>query len=192
LFGNECSGGHHNLKRYQIVFNPHEFKNYFKFTVVRNPYDRLVSAFWFLKRGGLNQTDKEWGIRNLSEYDSFDAFVKKWVNPKNIRSALHFHPQLDFICLKKNQPGVDFLGYYENIETDFSYICQKLEIRSNLIENNRNAARTRDYRECYTDESRKIAADAYADDIRVLGYTFDNADFQPRLAKRGADGRVCV
>ena len=48
----------HNLKKY------HE---YFKFTVVRNPYDRLVSAFHFLKKGGRNPVDKAWSDNNLKD-----------------------------------------------------------------------------------------------------------------------------
>jgi hypothetical protein len=187
LFGDfEC--GHTNLKRYQIMFGPREFKNYFKFTVVRNPYDRLVSAFLFLKKGGMNEKDKRWSEKNLSPYDDFDAFMKGWVNKNNVRAALHFRPQCSFICLEKNRPGLDFIGYYENLEPDFSFICRKLKMNSTLFETNRNLSRKKDYREYYTDETRKIAADVYADDIRVLGYSFDNSNLQNQLAMRGADG----
>ncbi|HTL74630.1 MAG TPA: sulfotransferase family 2 domain-containing protein, partial [bacterium] len=57
LFGDfDC--GHTNLRRYQIMFAPAEFNGYFKFTIVRNPFDRVVSAFLFLKKGGVNEKDR--------------------------------------------------------------------------------------------------------------------------------------
>src|SRR5258706_16293188 len=51
--GFDC--GHTNLKRFQIMFGPEEFNRYFKFAFVRNPYDRLFSAFLFMKKGGTNE-----------------------------------------------------------------------------------------------------------------------------------------
>ena len=59
LFGN-LAGGHSRVVDYQLVFNSNEYSNYFKFTFVRNPWDRLVSAFFFLKKGGFNDADKKW------------------------------------------------------------------------------------------------------------------------------------
>ncbi len=85
---------------------------------------------------------------------------------------------------------MDFFGYYENLQADFAFISRKLGINATLAEANRNASREKDYRQYYTEASRKIVADFYADDLRILGYDFDNADLQSRLVKRGADGRV--
>lgn len=189
LFGDfDC--GHTNLRRYQIMFAPAEFKSYFKFTIVRNPYDRVVSAFLFLQKGGVNEKDKQWAEKNLAAYDTFDAFARQGLHRGNIRRALHFRPQSEFICVRKNRPGLDFFGYYENLQADFSFISRKLGINATLAEANRNASREKDYRQYYTEASRKIVADFYADDLRILGYDFDNADLPARLEKRGADGRV--
>jgi hypothetical protein len=189
LFGDfDC--GHTNLRRYQIMFAPAEFNQYFKFTIVRNPYDRLVSAFLFLKKGGVNDKDKQWAEKNLAAYDTFDAFAREGLSKRNIRLALHFRPQSEFICVRKNRPGLDFFGYYENLPADFAFISRKLGINATLAEANRNASREKDYRQYYTDASRKIVADLYAADLRILGYDFDNANLQAKLAQRGADGRV--
>jgi hypothetical protein len=189
LFGDfDC--GHTNLRRYQIMFAPAEFKSYFKFTFVRNPFDRLVSAFLFLKQGGVNEKDKRWAEKNLSQYDTFDAFARAGLHRRNIRRALHFRPQAEFICVRPNRPGLDFIGYYENLPADFAFISRQLGIHATLAEANRNASREKDYRQYYTEESRKMVADFYAADLRILGYDFDNSDLPARLAARGADGRA--
>jgi Sulfotransferase family len=189
LFG-DFNVGHTSLKRYQIMFAPEEFRRYFKFTFVRNPFDRLVSSYFFMQKGGINEKDKRWAQRKLSGYENFEAFVKNWVTPFNVERALHFRPQTRFICLGDRPPALDFVGYLENIEADFAFVAQKIGLEAKLIETNRNAAREKDYRPYYTDETRNIVARVYADDLRILGYTFDNADLKTRLARRGPDGRL--
>lgn len=189
LFGDfDC--GHTNLRRYQIMFGPEEFHRYFKFTIVRNPFDRLVSAFFFMKKGGINAGDKSWADRKFARYDNFESFVKGWVNRRNVMRALHFRPQSEFIRAANGRPGLDFIGYLENIQADFTHIADKLKVKTSLIETNRNAAREKDYRQYYTDETRAIVAEVFAEDLKLLGYTFDNADLQGRWANRQADGRL--
>jgi hypothetical protein len=188
LFGEDFDVTHRTLNDYLRDFGSRQFESYFKFTVVRNPYDRLVSAFFFLKKGGINEDDKNWAEKNLSTYDSFDVFVKDWVNKENIQTEIHFRPQCDFICLEKNRPGVDFIGYYENLAADFQYVCRKINSASTLLAKNRNLSREKDFREYYTEETKAIVADVYADDIRLLGYSFDNSSLPNQLAKRDRNG----
>lgn len=172
LFGDfDC--GHTGLRRYQIMFGPEEFNRYFKFTVVRNPFDRLVSAFHFLKKGGLNEKDQSWAQRHLAAYEDFDSFVRGWLTRGRIRTALHFRDQCSFLCVEDTRPAVDFIARLENLPEDFAVICQRLGIQATLQEANRNPSREKDYRGYYTPESRAIVEQVYADDLRVLGYTFD-------------------
>ena len=176
LFGN-LGGGHFRIPHYQLIFSQSEFTEYYKFTFVRNPWDRLVSAFLFLKKGGANKIDKQWAKENLSQYTDFNTFVTRWVNRKNVNKWKHFVPQYKFLCQPGSQtPVVDFIGHFECINEDFTNVQNRLNSHSNLQNLNKTEGIKKDYREYYTEAAKKIVADVYLEDIWILGYDFDNAN----------------
>lgn len=181
LFRN-LDGGHRTLEEYSIIFEPEKFNNYFKFTFVRNPWDRVVSAFFFLKKGGYNEKDKAWAEKELKEYIDFDSFVKNWINEENIWKVHHFRPQYHYILDSKNKISLDFIGYFENICNDFYTISKTLGLNVKISES--NASRHKNYMEYYTEETMKIIADVYAKDVKLLGYSFDNTNLKDQLNKR--------
>ncbi len=172
LFGN-LAGGHLNVKHYKAVFRPREFRAYFKFTFVRNPWDRLLSAYLFLKAGGFNETDRRWALENLSAFPDFSAFVMDWLNRENVWSKLHFQPQIDFISTNGAKPEVDFIGRFENLEEDFAYVKKRIGISTSLGHFNRGPGLRKDYREYYSEAAREVVAKVYREDIAVFGYEFD-------------------
>ena len=142
---------------YQAVLAPRLFAECFKFTFVRNPWDRLVSAFFYLKNKDM-RSNQQWAEKNLSQFQDFNSFVTQWLTPENIWSYVFFRPQYQFICLEGKQPAVDFIGFYENLHPDFDVICDRIKSPARLQEKNCNALRDRDFREYYTDETRDIVA----------------------------------
>jgi hypothetical protein len=175
LFGN-LAGGHLRVPHYQLILSEHDFDRYFKFTFVRNPWDRLVSGFRFLKSGGLNGGDRAWAREHLAPFDDFHDFVARWVDRKNVSTWKHFAPQYKYIC----EPGgenlkVDFVGYFEHLADDFEHVRAKLGLRAGLEHHNRTSGSREDYRACYSTETRDLVADVYAEDIRLFGYDFETA-----------------
>lgn len=168
LFG--CLGGGHTpLVDYAHVFSADEFKDYFKFTFVRNPWDRLLSAYMFLRSGGLNGEDTQWAARHLAPYADFNDFVMGWVNENNIWTKLHFYPQSYFLTLD-GRLAVDFIGRFEHIDDDFAYIAARLGINSRL--EHLNSSGERNYRDYYSQESADVVARVYREDIALLAYRF--------------------
>lgn len=168
LFG--ClGGGHAPLADYAGVFSPHEFNTYFKFTIVRNPWDRLLSAFVFLKKGGFNQEDARWSSKHLSSYSDFNTFVKGWVNRKSVWTKQHFYPQSYFVELN-GKINVDYVGRFENINEDFAVVARRLGIEGEL--DHLNGTGKKNYRDYYDKESGEIVADVYRDDIALFDYRF--------------------
>jgi hypothetical protein len=178
LFGN-IVGHHLSIAEYRRIFSREEFSTYFKFAFVRNPWDRLVDAYYFLKAGGWNERNKKWSERNLSAYENFSSFVKMWVNPVNVKKYPHFRPQRDFICIEgDNTPIVDFIGYFERLDQDFTYVSDRIGMSAELMHLNKTPSRGEDYKIYYDSEMIEIVSDTYRDDIKILGYNFDNSSLK--------------
>ena len=183
LFG--CrTGSHLTIRDLQLVYSRGEFDRYFKFTFVRNPWDRLVSAFFFLKKGGFGTRDRSWSNEVLSVYSDFDTFVKDWLTPENIYSYLHFVPQHKFLRSQGNHPVVDFIGRYESLEEDFLYIQKKLGINAELKHLNITEGHNDDYRTYFSDETANIVADVYREDLLIFRYSFDDKNTCPAQTGR--------
>lgn len=131
LFG-DITWGHRNVSFYVNHFGKERFYSFYKFTVVRNPYDRLYSAYIFLKNGGINQHDTSFSRKYLSKYPTFDDFVRHGLNDKNVNRWVHFLPQHQFIKNKNGNIVVDFIAKKEQLETDFEIICRYLNVSVSL------------------------------------------------------------
>jgi hypothetical protein len=170
LFGS-LSGSHHKLRDYTLIFTKKEFYSYYKFTFVRNPWDRLVSTYFFLKNGGLHDNDKKWFDDNLAQFEDFEDFILNWLHKDNIYKWVHFIPQYEFITVN-NKIRVDDIYRIENIETDIKKLAAKLDVTIDLKHENKNAKRKPKYREYYSLKTRKIVEDVYRKDIELLNYKF--------------------
>ncbi|MDG2473552.1 MAG: sulfotransferase family 2 domain-containing protein [Pseudomonadales bacterium] len=181
IFGN-LGGGHTPLKEYLKVFEPNRIDNYFKFTFVRNPWDRLVSAYYFLKGGGYSQEDSHWFNEELSSYLDFDDFVMNWLNRENIWKWHHFRPQYFYMLDNRSKVSLDFIGYYENLEKDFNYVASKIPLASKLSRTNKS--KHKNYMNYYNAETRDLVGNVYREDLNILGYNFDNTSLYQQIAKR--------
>jgi hypothetical protein len=133
------------------------FDDYFKFSFVRNPFDRAVSAVSFLG-GGLKNCHKP-----LTK-ERFEEFIKK-----GIPNTGHFISQYDFLS-SGERALVDFVGKYENLERDFGFVCDKLGVNKTL--EHRMKSTHAPYWSYYSQETLEIVAEKYAKDIEHFGYEF--------------------
>lgn len=176
LFGN-FGGSHIPLQNYQIFFTQEDFNGYYKFAIVRNPWDRLFSAFNFLRKGGINKKDSNWARRNLSHYKDFPEFVKKWVNQKSIKGFRHFIPQYKFISDFNGKLLTNYIGYYEHLNEEFDFISNKLNIHSVLENYNSTFNSKKKYIDYYDEEMKDIVRKVYQRDIELFGYNFEGIKF---------------
>ncbi|MBF7049372.1 sulfotransferase family 2 domain-containing protein, partial [Campylobacter volucris] len=84
-----------------INLDKDRFNSYFSFGFVRNPYDRVVSAYYYLKNSGGNTYDEKWAKENIYKYNSFEEFVLNFQNDNEqikILNWQHFTPQYKYLC----------------------------------------------------------------------------------------------
>lgn len=170
LFGN-LGGAHRSVRTYKRVFGPITFQKYFKFTFVRNPYTRLLSAYRFLKQGGFNSKDKLWAEQHLSDFNTFGEFVEGWLTDISVMDYIHFRPQCTFVCDRAFVPEVDFIGRFENIDEDFREICKRLNISRELKKHNQSRNTNEYWRTAYSEETRAKVYELYRKDFEIFGYS---------------------
>ena len=153
--------------------NPIRFERYYKFAFVRNPWERVYSAYCYLRSGGNKQSDLKLA-KILKQYSTFNEFVVKGLGKGLFRNHLMFIPQSYFILGQNGVPVVNFLGRYERLQNDFEKICDRLEISSNLPQLNKSPQQINDFREAYSStESIGIVEEIYKQDVKVFGYRFE-------------------
>tara|TARA_A200000159_G_C7315737_1_gene336612 strand:- start:597 stop:1253 length:657 start_codon:yes stop_codon:yes gene_type:complete len=168
LFGK----GLQHLTAVQIKNYFKNFGEYFKFTFVRNPWDRFASATLY---DGPETKNKN----QISKNDFYDLGVKRFYNSKEtlekcltIKYGIkhsHYTPQLEYI-LENGEPIVDYIGKYENLRSDFDIICKKLKFKCTL--EHRNSVKRKHYTDYYNNEAKQFVAEKYAKDIEYFGYKF--------------------
>jgi len=145
------------------------YRDYFKFAFVRNPWDRLASAFAYLKRGGSNERDRAWAAEHLAGFETLDDFVHRWLSPENVWKGVHFRPQTHFLQGRPGRIAVDFVGRFERIGDDYEVLRQRLGFGEPLPHLNRTPG-AHHYDGLYTPESAAIVRNIYAEDVRLFGY----------------------
>ena len=163
LSGSEKMKGHPLLARYM---QEKDYKNYYKFCFVRNPWDRLVSAFFFLRKGGNNIFDQKHCDKLKLKETTFKDFAKK-LNP-NKKYPKHFLNQYAFI--KDDEKNIKFFKF-ENINSHFNVACDAIGFPRTRLPHS-NKSKHKHYTQYYDSETREIIAEKYAKDIEYFGYEF--------------------
>lgn len=162
---------HYTAQKYRVIYGKRDFDRFFKFTFVRNPWDRLYSSYSYLKGGGWNKDDAAWAKEHLSELKDFEDFVMNWLSKKRLASHIHLWPQSKFICDRRGLPIIDYLGYFETINDDFKYIVSRLNLHSRDLKHTNQSNRA-GYTNVFTKKMRDKVANLYSQDISNFGYDF--------------------
>lgn len=148
--------GHVSFRQLRAHF-PKEARDYFKFAVVRNPYDRFVSACAMLNK------------RNPTYRGDETAFMKRALGFPRFRARVLVRPQWEMLTDDGDELRMDFVGRYETLQQSFDEVCRLIGLPTVTLEPS-NASKHGVFPSYYDDELLCRVTDLYRKDFQYFGY----------------------
>ena len=137
------------------------YQSYFKFAVVRNPWDRLVSGYhseYGLKEG--RNPNKKY-----KDPIGFENYLRRQKRRRNYQYLR--------ISNSAGEIDLDFMLRFENLNADIDSLAEKLNIEIDLPHKNTSFRNKAVYQEYYDQHTRDFVSEHWAQDIELLDYDFD-------------------
>lgn len=135
------------------------FDDYFTFAFVRNPFDFLVSLYFYIRQA------KSHRFHSRVTQMEFSEFLHWYISQNPDR-------QTDFITDEKGDVVIDFVGRFESIEADVKHVCDILSIPFSQLPH-KNLSRERkkkDFMEYYNESDKSLVKEYFHDDFDLLEY----------------------
>ena len=151
------------------------FADYFKFTIERNPWDKILSRYRDYTNNPRGRLYKRLpqliGGKPLS-FDNWFA-LRVW-QARLLGFGHHRFPGLDDGYIEDGRVTVDFIGRYESLDAHLGLIAQRLGLDLAPLPRIGHVAVARDkpYTDMYSASMRRLVEDLYAQDLALLGYRF--------------------
>lgn len=143
------------------------WSNYFKFCVVRNPYEKVVSAYYFFKKNSNNIIPLE----NENEPILFEQWLESSGPPVD-RDKYLINGQF---CL-------DHIIRHESLPQDMEKLCRRLGLpwEHTRLPSFKSGIRPKNVRleHLYTEKSKALVRTAYEFELEYFGYSFPNGELK--------------
>ena len=160
------------LRRY---LGARRFNRYFKFAFVRNPWERLVSRYFFLRAQNSNDPDAR--INERDYYPPGNLTFNDWLlrrgSGRNCIHPMDLRQQLEWLTATDGSLAVDFVGRFESLSNDFAEACRRIGLHPTLPHiNTQTPPGEGGYRDLYTDGGRELVARVFRNDIERWQYDY--------------------
>ena len=166
IFG-EAFQKHNTAKEVIDIIGKEKWNEVYKFSVVRNPWDKVHS--WYKFRVKLNQSKMR--TRPISFKDWVACTYGEPKDPYYYYRAKNFMPQVDWLKDDRGVIDLDRIIRFENLQEGFNKVAEEVGISAQLPHINKT--RETDYRDFYDRETKEIIAKWFREDIETFDYSFD-------------------
>ncbi len=159
---------HARAFEYRLVLGEWRWREYFSFAVVRNPFDLMVSSyFWWIEKAHKFKSLKRPRQRVLAMAD-FREFVRSDLGRGSINE--YRGDIFDWIALD-DEVIVDYVARVETLTEDWRTICDRIGVRGADLPRENRTSRG-DYRQYYDDATAELVAERFRRTIERFGYRF--------------------
>lgn len=154
-----------------------DLSTYWTAGFVRNPWARMLSWWRMMERF---RDGAEKGIERYVDHLSRNRFAASIVDnhpdfESFVMRAPEEHPRLrkaQFAFLNNDRKQADFTGRQESLEADLKSIYDHLGLEWHDLQSVNIDPGRPDYRDVYTETTRKRVAELFEPDLRAYGYEF--------------------
>jgi len=173
---------HYSVEKARSMTTPYKWNRYLRFTVVRNPWDRLVSKWWW-RRGGLAAKGQALpGTLQLTANGKIpmEWFCEEFEEERQRWNLTSDTPTDEFLFGQGDDPQVSEILRFESLQQDWGKLLDKYPdkfrgCKRELPHCNKSVNRDWDYRLYYTNETTQLVAESCPKLIYYFNYTFSDS-----------------
>jgi hypothetical protein len=163
---------HSSLTEYQSALPPEVFASLYKFAILRNPWERMIS--WFFSphrqlpkanRPPAWQAARGWGREHFVKFLSRRPATRHY-------TCLPGSPTLSH--------DLDFLMRFEQLDEHFAEVCRRLDVPARPLPKYNRSAREH-YSYYYDDELQALVGEMFREEIEFAGYRFERLESSGRV-----------
>lgn len=147
------------------------WNDYFKFSIVRDPWDRMVSLSRYANHFGVKITNNQ-----LDFEDYKTRYTPVEIDRRSKSKNAPVNPIPHAVYLNILDEDLDFIGKFEDLEGSLEYISDNVKAKISPPKNKVEGGdpNKKHYSHYYNDFSRKEVYNLYSKDIAHFNYSFKN------------------
>ena len=146
------------------------WNEYFKFTIVRNPFDRAYSDYlWIQKDRNIQGSFEDYILKQ----GQFKKFLVR--NDNMSYRGDHLFEQTSFFDVEEGPYKMDFVGRFECLEDVVKKVSNKIGFSEPFKSHaKKNKKRKNHYSLFYNAKRKKLVETVFKNDLELLEYSFEN------------------